>query len=67
MSVLVDSSIWIESSAPKGESRKRLSSLLLGEDIICYTNPIQTEVCQGAKTRLEFEKLLTPLSWSYAK
>lgn len=57
MSVLVDSSVWIDSSKPNGKSREKLSSIINGQDIICYTNPIQTEVCQGARTQREFDRL----------
>lgn len=57
MSVMVDSSVWIDSSKPNGQSRRKLSSIINGQDIVCYTNPIQTEVCQGARTRREFDQL----------
>jgi len=57
VSVLVDSSVWIDAAKVKDRSRKTLSSLINGSDVICYTDPIQTEVCQGAKSQLEFEKL----------
>ncbi|MCX6119257.1 MAG: PIN domain-containing protein [Proteobacteria bacterium] len=57
MSVLVDSSVWIDASKPRGKSKEALASIIEVGDIICYTNPIQTEVCQGAKSQLEFAKL----------
>ena len=56
MAVLVDSSVWIDAAKPKSKHKGRLSQMIASE-IICYTNPIQTEVCQGARTKNDFEKL----------
>lgn len=57
MSVLVDSSVWIDAAKPTSKNKRRLSELIHSEEIICYSNPIQAEVCQGARTQREFEKL----------
>jgi predicted nucleic acid-binding protein len=57
MSVLVDSSVWIDGAKPNGKAKARLSSLIRGNDIICYAKPIQVEVCQGARSQREFEKV----------
>ncbi len=58
MSVLVDSSVWIEGAKSGSKTKTSLSQLIRNaDDTICFTNPIQTEVCQGARTQLEFEKI----------
>lgn len=57
MAVLVDSSVWIEAANPKGKTKSKLSKLINGSETICYTNPIQAEVCQGARSQREFEQL----------
>lgn len=57
MGVLVDSSVWIEASKPGARVTTTVSRLINSDEIICYTRPIQTEVCQGARSQLEFEKL----------
>lgn len=56
MSVLVDSSIWIEAQNVSNPECFLLKRLILSEEKIFISNVIVTEVCQGAKTETDFEK-----------
>ena len=57
MAVLVDSSVWIAAANPKNPECIRLKRLILSNELIYVTRPIQVEVCQGAKTEQEFHQL----------
>ncbi|HMO16744.1 MAG TPA: PIN domain-containing protein [Oligoflexia bacterium] len=53
--MLVDSSVWIESSKPKSKSGNILKNLLINPEQVIYTSKIiQLEVSQGARTREQF-------------
>ena len=57
MSVLVDSSVWIAAQSLKNKECFQLKKMIKKGELIFVALPIQTEVCQGARTELEFRKL----------
>ena len=57
MAVLVDSSVWIAASNPRNSQCIALKRLILSNELLYITRPIQVEVCQGAKTEQEFHRL----------
>lgn len=57
MSVLVDSSIWIDSSRTKSPVGKKLKEMILKNEPIFILRIIQVEVCQGTRTEEEFQRL----------
>ncbi len=57
MAVLIDSSVWIAAANPKNRECLRLKRLILHNELIYVSRPIQSEVCQGAKTEEQFHQL----------
>lgn len=57
MAVLVDSSIWISASNSKNAECFRLRKMIRENELIYLAKPIQTEVCQGARTEEQFHRL----------
>jgi len=58
MAILVDSSVWIASAHSKNKECKLLKDLIeKNKETIYIALPIQVEVCQGARTHGEFERL----------
>ena len=57
MAALVDSSVWIAASNPKNRECIELKRIIQSNELIHVTLPIQVEVCQGARTEEEFQKL----------
>jgi predicted nucleic acid-binding protein len=57
MSVLVDSSVWIAAQSTKNRECLLLKRLIKDRELIFVALPIQTEVCQGARSEIEFRKL----------
>lgn len=57
MAVLVDSSVWIAASNARNSECLELKRLIEKNELIYIARPIQTEVCQGAKTEEEFHRL----------
>lgn len=57
MSVLVDSSIWIAAANKKTKEFWQLSKLIRNNYPISICPMIRMEVCQGAKTQVQFDKL----------
>lgn len=57
MAVLVDSSVWIAAANSRNRECSRLKQLILSNELLYITRPIQVEVCQGAKTEEEFHRL----------
>jgi len=57
MAVLVDSSVWIAASSSRNKECLQLRRLLEGDELLCYIPPIQVEVCQGARSEVEFHRL----------
>jgi predicted nucleic acid-binding protein len=74
MSILVDSSLWICASKTKSKESWQLKNLIKENYPLFVILPIQVEVCQGAKTKQEYDKLwdsflgfnfleITPYHW----
>ena len=57
MAVLVDSSVWIAAANPRNRECLQLKRLILSNELLYVTRPIQVEVCQGAKIEVEFHRL----------
>lgn len=57
MSVLVDSSVWIAAASPKNRECMELKRMIRAQELIYTTKPIQTEVCQGARSKEELISL----------
>lgn len=57
MAILIDSSVWISASSQKNPECSRLKKLILTNEPLYVTRPIQVEVCQGAKSEIEFHQL----------
>lgn len=57
MSVLVDSSVWIQAQNPKCKECLELKRMIKNNELIYITDFIQIEVSQGAKTEELFYKL----------
>lgn len=57
MTVLVDSSIWIQAANPKKPECLQLKRLISEKYPIYYADPIQMEVAQGSKTLSMFKKV----------
>ncbi len=57
MAVLVDSSVWIAAARPRNPECLELKRMIRGGELLHILRPIQTEVCQGARTEVEFHRL----------
>ena len=57
MAVLVDSSVWIAAANSKNRECLELKRMIVSNELIYLTRPIQAEVCQGARSSEEFHKL----------
>lgn len=57
MAVLVDSSVWIAASSSKNKECVALQRLIRGKELLFIARPIQSEVCQGARTEEQFHRL----------
>lgn len=57
MAVLVDSSVWISGASPRNKECLALTRLIRSNELLYVTRSIQVEVCQGAKSELEFNRL----------
>jgi predicted nucleic acid-binding protein len=57
VAVLIDSSVWIAASSSKNREYLALKRLIKSSELIYISHPIQVEVCQGARTAEEFQKL----------
>lgn len=57
MAVLVDSSVWIAASNPKNKECLALKRLIHQDEKIALVDLIQLEVCQGARTEEQFQRL----------
>lgn len=57
MAVLIDSSVWISAARPKNPECLSLKRLILSNELIYVARPIQSEVCQGARSEEEFHRL----------
>ncbi len=75
--MLVDSSVWIAAASSKNPECLKLKRMIARGEWIVVAKPIQVEVCQGARTELEFHRLwesflgfdfleLTDLIWGEA-
>lgn len=57
MAVLIDSSVWIAAASSKNKESLQLKRMIRENELIYIAKPIQTEVCQSAKTENEFRRL----------
>jgi predicted nucleic acid-binding protein len=57
MAVLIDSSVWIAAASSKNKECLKLKRLIKSDELIYVARPIQTEVCQGARSESEFHLL----------
>lgn len=57
MAVLVDSSVWIAAASTKNKECLALKRLIQSDELIYLARPIQVEVCQGARSDVEFHRL----------
>jgi predicted nucleic acid-binding protein len=57
MALLVDSSVWIAAAKSSNPECLKLKRLIAKKEMIYICRPIQTEVCQGARSESEFHKL----------
>ncbi|MGE4232544.1 MAG: PIN domain-containing protein [Bacteriovoracia bacterium] len=57
MAIFVDSSIWIAASNKRNKEFSELSKLIKQDEPLLLIRAIQTEVCQGARTELQFHQL----------
>lgn len=57
MSVLVDSSVWIQAQNPRSKEFDVLKQMIKNKELIFITDFIQVEVSQGAKTEELFIKI----------
>src|SRR3989338_8038574 len=57
MSVLIDTSVWIAASSPKNKECLTVKRMIMEKYPICYAEPIQMEVAQGAKSPQQFRKI----------
>lgn len=55
--MLVDSSVWIAASNPRNRECPDLKRMIRENALILVARPIQTEVCQGARSEAEFRQL----------
>lgn len=57
MAILIDSSVWVAGQNPKKPECLILKRMISNNELIYTAAPIQTEVCQGAKTEELFNRL----------
>ena len=57
MAVLIDSSVWIAGQNSKNSECIMLKRMIASNELIYIAKPIQTEVCQGAKSEELFHRL----------
>jgi predicted nucleic acid-binding protein len=61
VAILVDSSVWIASANPKNKECIKLKRLIKADEPIYLIDPIQAEICQGAKSPEQFHALWASL------
>jgi predicted nucleic acid-binding protein len=57
VAILIDSSVWIAADQKRLPEHKRLRAMIEADELIVTCLPIQVEVCQGARTKAEFDYL----------